>query len=375
MYIYFLIVFFLSNSINLAFSSEPSPLGEEQGTAKHVHNLLWVYKKEGLDEKKYLSPNGDMLSQALEWAQLNPTSKIHVNYDGEFVSDQAIKATTKTLANSPYKKKVRLKNIRDIYLVNSAKTAFFKERSMDCRVDLVRVIKSYEDLKKGGYTYSSYADCDVTPCSLSPILKEKSADLKNYGMVMLEETRKHSSGHAPRWENGFHIFYKDKDFLSCLYQVLIQPSINRLRLISHIKGVDKKFPKQKHVKDLKLLMGISDFKKRYPMEKLENKEHVYSCYEKVMGAFHNKKDRIPYCILYNDKKSLDINLNSNKVWNRIEKRAEEYSLETLLCHPGFSFSIELVMKEGSPTIIKEGCLYIPTTHAIKATPSKILSEQ
>jgi hypothetical protein len=363
----------------MVFASE-----EEFPEAEGIHNLLWVYADTRMDEERHLSPEGVMFDRAEEWAELNPQYTICMNYDGAFVSKAALGSTRERILLSKYKDQIQLRDTRALLSVKENPSAFVKQRSMECRVDFLRAAKSRQDLVDGACTYSSYSDIDVKPCALVAIMKEKEEDLRNYGMVMAKEERHHKSGYPLRWENGFHIFYADPDFLKCLNQVLIQPTLFRLRLLSHIEGLDEEFSEAPLAKKLEVLMHIPNLKKAFNLGALDDKEYVYTRYEKVLAALHNRKGRGLSCIAFLEgwpQIFLDFKTGVVRAVDHEAKRLRplsvEYTLEFFLSNPAAEFLVLPLKGKGTIKLMDDNgkSIYVPTTSSLEFPPSKILSEE
>ena len=238
-------------------------------------------------------------------------------------------------------------------------------------------------LVSGDFLFSSYSDLDVTPRELTSVIQEKSDDLKSYGMVMLKEDRKHSNGRNVKWENSFHIFYQDKNFLKCLHDVLIQPSISHLRLISYLRNQDNDFANTDVAKKTESLLkrfGQKDMKSVFNLDGLYNKEYVYTRYEKVLGATHNAKGRAVNCLAVMPNSPLFLmDFAHCRVMAKVPggfqtTRSNSISMEFLLFCPLAEFGISPSQYSGPLIIQEDNRLFVPTTNALQCPPSQILTE-
>lgn len=346
------------------------------GPVPKVHNLMWIYERFGLDDGANLSPSGLIFTQAIKWAQLNPGFQIHLNYDGIFISSSAVQATLRSILSSGHGQQIFLRNLRQHPSISGENSsAFSADSPMACKSDLSRALKSHGDLTTGNFVFSSYADLDVKPCNLQEIIDSHQADFADYGMVLARENRKHSNGNAPRFENCFHIFARNKVFLDCLNRVLIQPSIIRLRLFAHAKGYDEAVQNISVVKEFQKLLRIKDLKNTFNTDTSVEKEFVYAKFEPVLIAVHNIKQSLSFIVQIDGYKQFWwLNFVNGTVI------PGGSSLDSFLCNPrceygtnGNAINGQKLKPGGAKIFDEEGLVYVPTV-PMEFPPSKLLQD-
>lgn len=367
-YLYLFLLLFVS--LNTKSQSSENDKNPPQPSIA-VHNLIWVMdKKAEIQAQQFISPDESLLTCAVEWAKSNPQLDVHVVYDGSLLEQQHVANSQDFISKAIGADKLRLVDVRTLPLVIENPTAFSTNIPIALRVDLLRVVKSYHDLKKSGYELSSYVDIDAKPFALMPVCEARVEDLNNYGLLMAKEEGIHrKTRHSLLWENGFHVFSRENEFLKALDLVLIQPCINRFRWHSCLLGTDQAF---------KELSAYKQLAKWFPKEISKitaddlfrgdsRTDFVYTRIENVVAAYHSLKGRVDCLGVVAGKMLLldylydrVLDANSNQL---IQLGNEKISLACVLLNPYCELSIDSNSIKGNIAILdktQDQRIYVPT---------------
>jgi len=130
--------------------------------AKRDPSSTYLYKNASKEETINL-----LLMPAIKWKKANPDAAVNLWYDGQFVTDDAIKNTENLLNELAQQEginstpKIRLRNIRDIPIVKQNPDAFSANYSIYFRVDILKLIILVHAIESDAHLSAAFSDLEV----------------------------------------------------------------------------------------------------------------------------------------------------------------------------------------------------------------------
>jgi len=148
-------------------------LSNQENAAPYSINLMWINAKRD-PSSTYLYKNASkeetinlLLMPAIKWKKANPDAAVNLWYDGQFVTDDAIKNTENLLNELAQQEginttpKIRLRNIRDIPIVKQNPDVFSANYPIYFRVDLLKLIICVHAVESDPHLSAIISDLEV----------------------------------------------------------------------------------------------------------------------------------------------------------------------------------------------------------------------
>ena len=213
---------------------------------KYSINLMWVNRT--LDpNQRYLSSAKDeeglvnqLLAPAIKWAKANPLAGVSLWYDGAMATREAVLATQVALDQCLHHDNVvniRLRNVRDLPIVQKNPDAFSDQIPIYFRVDILKPILVVNAIENENNQAAIYADLEVGDWRSDGQRMSKAElfdantiiSLSKHGLLLNNDTN--------RPENQFFQLLNNKRMLYAIKHAII--NANLMRACTALNSKDK----------------------------------------------------------------------------------------------------------------------------------------
>lgn len=224
---------------------------QEMGIPDYTVNMQWINAKLN-PSQSYIHPSANALTLRknllfglYSWARKNPDAEgVVLWYDSQLTPKDAVENTRKIIAKDRalmglFKQKtapIILKDVRELPEVKKNPIAFSEGSPIFFRVDILRAIEAYNNIKgpktepnpKDKPIVSMHADTDVATMNPKEIFDTNTMrDLRQYGMLLADPRVSDDANYfGVSYENSFKLLSNyNTNLLKALNYVLIKPSI------------------------------------------------------------------------------------------------------------------------------------------------------